>query len=228
MALLLNLRLFSTSVIVPALLGLIVSSAVAARGQEQQSSQQQGSQSQQSSQTQQSAQADPNSTATKPKDSDTTLGELPVKRRRVWTNDEVVGLRSPTDAYLADKDARAAAAARAAARAAAEVKLSKEDDSAKQAEPTVKLPITVEETEKLVKDKQDQISDEQAALDRLIKEMPDAPEDQKPAMQKEIDRITTDVPKVRQELRVLQDYLDKLVKARLNENAAPPPSPPSQ
>lgn len=195
--------------------------------QEQGSPSQQGSQTSQSAQTQASAQTDPNPTASQTKDA-AEIGALPIKRRKVWTNDEVVGLRSSADSYLAQREAQAAAEQRAAAQAATEVKLAKEDAAAKQAEPAVKLPTTLAETQKLVKDKEDQVNDEQAALARLIKEMPDAPEDQKPVMQKEIDRLTADVPKVRRELQVLQDYLDKLVKARLNESAAPPPSPRSQ
>lgn len=221
------LVLASVSALAP---GLLCRTASAAREHEQRFWQQQGSPSQQGSQTSQSAQTqgsaqtDPSPTASQTKDAD-EIGALPIKRRKVWTNDEVVGLRSPADSYRVQKEAQAAAEQRAAVQAATEVKLAKEDAAAKQADRAVKLPTTLAETQKLVKDKEDQVNDEQAALERLIKEMPDAPEDQKPVMQKEIDRLTADVPRVRRELQLFQDYLEKLIRAQLNEAPAAPPPP---
>src|SRR5271154_2005251 len=42
-------------------------------------------------------------------DSAPPIGALPVKRRKVWTNDEVVVLRTPADSYQVEKEAKEAA-----------------------------------------------------------------------------------------------------------------------
>lgn len=144
-----------------------------------------------------------------------------AKAKKVWTNEDVISLRTPADIYQAEKEAQEAAAARAAAKEAEEAKVRKEAD------PAIKLPATVEETTKLIKAKEDQIDDEQNALERLVKDLPNTPEDQKAAMQKEVDRVAGDLPKVRSELKVLQTHLEKLTKAQLNE-APPHTAPPSE
>lgn len=144
------------------------------------------------------------------------------KTGKVWTNEELVSLRTPADIYLMEKEAQEEAAAKAAAEEAA----AQEADAAKPAGTTVPLPATVEETQKLIKDKQEQISDEQSNLDRMTKELPDAPEDQKPAMQKEIDRMTTDLPKAQNDLKLLTDHLEKLNIAQ-PPRTPPAPTPPN-
>jgi hypothetical protein len=195
-----TLRKFSSSVFVAGLTflpGPALWSTVAGVQQERESSQQLPAPPEQSSQTQ---------------------PQQPVaKTKRVWTNEDVILLRTPADIYQTEKEAREAAAAQAAAKAAAEAK------PLKEAGPAIKLPATVEETLKLIKAKEDQIDDEQSALDRLVKELPNTPEDQKTAMQMEVDRVAADLPKVRDELKVLQTHLEKLTKTQPNE-AAPPPS----
>ncbi|MHB8499981.1 MAG: hypothetical protein ACYDCG_13155 [Candidatus Acidiferrales bacterium] len=166
---------------------------------------------QESSQQQQGAQQPANS-ATSPQPA--------PKRRKVWTNDDVISLRTPADVYLAEKAAQEAAAAEAAAKEAAEAKLVKE------AGLTEKLPATVEETRKLIAAKQNQITDDQEALDRYTAELPNEPAEHKDRMQAEIKRIPLDLPKERLELKELQDHLEKLTKAQLNEAPVSPASPP--
>jgi hypothetical protein len=144
-----------------------------------------------------------------------------AKAKRVWTNDDVILLRTPADIYQTEKEAREAAA-QAAAKKAPEAK------PVREADPAIKLPATVEETEKLIKAKEDQIDDEQSALERLVKELPNAPEDQKTAMQIEVDRVAADLPKVRNGLKILQAHLEKLTKTQLNEAAPPRTAPSSQ
>src|SRR5208282_3602993 len=46
-------------------------------------------------------------------------GQLPVKRRKVWSNDEVTSLRTPADTYRLEKEAQTAAEAEAALKEAA-------------------------------------------------------------------------------------------------------------
>jgi hypothetical protein len=147
------------------------------------------------------------------------------KTGKVWTNGELVSLRTPADIYLMEKEAQEEAAAKAAADKAAAQEAA-QGDAAKPAGTTVPLPATVEETQKLIKDKQEQISDEQSNLDRMTKELPDAPEDQKPAMQKEIDRMTADLPKAQNDLKQLTDHLEKLNTAQAQQ-APPAPTPPN-
>jgi len=145
-----------------------------------------------------------------------------AKTKRVWTNEDVILLRTPADIYQEEKEAREAAAAQAAAKEAEEAK------AVKEAGPAIKSPSTVEETLKLIKAKQDQINDEQSALERLVKELPNTPENQKTAVQMEVHRVTADLPKVRQELKILQTHLEKLTKTQLNEAAPPPAVSPSK
>jgi len=147
--------------------------------------------------------------------------QLPeAKQKKVWTNDDVVSLRTPSDVYLAEKEAQEAAAAEAA-KEAAKTKLGD------VARATEKLPATVEETRKLITAKVSQIADDQQALDRYTVELPSEPVERKDRMQEEITRITAALPKERSELKILQDHLEKLNKAQLNEAPAPPPVPPS-
>jgi hypothetical protein len=171
--------------------------------EEQQSSQTQ----QQPPQLQQSAQQPSNSQPPQ---------QPEAKKKKVWTNDDVVSLRTPADVYLAEKEAQEAAAVEAA-KEAAKTKLGD------AAGTTQKLPPTVEETRKLIAAKGSQIADDQQALDRYTVELPNEPTERKDRMQEEIKRITDGLPKERSELKILQDHLEKLNKAQVNDVPAPPP-----
>jgi hypothetical protein len=180
--------------------------AYAGRPQEQQTSQAQ----QQASQPQQSPQVSPlpqDSSAPKPK--------------KVWTNEDVVSLRSPADTYQAEKEAQQAADAEAAIKKA---ELAKQ---IKEAALTIKLPSTPEETQQSIKDKEGRIRDWQERLDRLNRTLPDALEPQKAATQKLIEEFTGDMQKDQLELKVLRDHLEDLTKTNSSEPSAAPPTPPS-
>ncbi|MFI5072572.1 MAG: hypothetical protein ACHP8A_16945 [Terriglobales bacterium] len=205
------LRKFSiSSLFFGAALSLGSSANLSAVGQNQQ---QQSSQTQQQpSQQQQSDQQRSNSRPAQ---------QPEAKQKKVWTNDDVVSLRTPSDVYLAEKEAQEAAAAEAAAKEAAKIRLGD------VARATEKLPPTAEETRKLIAAKDIQIADDQQALDRYTVELPNEPADRKDRMQKEIKRITAGLPKERSELKMLQDHLEKLYKTQLNEAPTSPPVPPS-
>lgn len=145
------------------------------------------------------------------------------KKHRVWTNDDVVSLRSPADTYLAEKEAQQAAHAEEAAKKLALAKQMKE------AGVTLDLPSTSEETQRLIKAKQDQIRDFQDAIDRLNKDLPDALQDRKPEIQKEIETFKGYLQKAQLELSVLQDHFQDLAKTQPSETppSPPAPSPPS-
>jgi hypothetical protein len=143
------------------------------------------------------------------------------KKHRVWTNDDVVSLRSPADTYLAEKEAQEAAHAEAAAKKVALAKQMKE------AGLTLDLPSTSEETQRLIKAKQDQIKDFQDAMDRLNKDLPDAPPDRKPEIQKEIETFSGYLQKAQLELSLFQDHLQDLAKTPPSETPSAPPAPSS-
>lgn len=181
-------------------------SAYAGRPKEQQTFQAQ----QEASQPQQNPQPSP-----PPQDPSTP------KPKKVWTNEDVVSLRSPADTYRAEKEAQEAADAEAAVKKA---ELAKQ---IKEAGLTIKLPSTPEETRRLIKDKEELIRASQERLDRLNHDLPEALEPQKTAMQKQIESLTVDVPKDQLELKVLQSHIEDLVKIAPNQPPSAPPKPPS-
>jgi len=150
------------------------------------------------------------------------IGALPVKRRKVWTNDEVVVLRTPTDNYLAEKEAKEAADAEAAAKEAAHKAAGK---SEKEPPLDIKLPATLEETEKMLKDTQIDAQEEIDALDKLHKELLDIPAEQQAEKQKQIDRLTGNLETSQRDVKALQEHLQVLREKSRRENL-PAPSPP--
>jgi hypothetical protein len=143
----------------------------------------------------------------------------PANIKKVWTNDDLESERSPMDQYLVDKETREAAdAAQAAADAIASEK----------AMAGLKTPATVEETQRAIDDTQQDIHDQNDALDRLNKELQSAPDVQKAGIQREIDRHTTGVQTSQQDLKVLQDHLRQLNRKSSSENPADSGKQPSQ
>lgn len=147
------------------------------------------------------------------------VGELPVKRRKVWTNDDVIETRTPADNYQIEKEAKEAAEAAA--------KLAPKPKATKEAPLQVQLPTSVEETQLLIKNAEQDISDEQASLASLHEELATVPEEQKKAKQKEIDIVTTELDRGRNQLKVLQDHLQALREKSPTENPPAAPPPPS-
>jgi hypothetical protein len=146
------------------------------------------------------------------------------KPKKIWTNDEVITLRSPADTYLAEKEAQEAADAKAAEKKA---ELAKQ---IKEASLTMTLPSTPEETQRQIKAREERIGDMQAALDRLNKDLLTTADDQKGATQKQIDQFTVNLQKAQLELKVLQDHLQRLTKTPSSElpgSPTVPPTPPS-
>ena len=145
----------------------------------------------------------------------------PANPHRVWTNDDVVLLRTPADNYQAEKEAREALEAAAAAKLAAQPK------PAKEVPPEIKLPVSVEQTRLLIKNKEQDVSDDQASLLSLNAELLGVSEEQKKAKQREIEIVAAELDRARNELKALQDHLVELHKPTASEKpAAPPPPPP--
>ena len=93
--------------------------------------------------------------------------QAPPKQHKVWSNEDVVSLRTPEDIYLAEKEAQEAAAAEAAAREAAGDKLTKELGL------TMTFPATAEETQQWIKAREQQMKEDHAMLERLNRELPE-------------------------------------------------------
>ncbi len=179
--------------------------AYAGQPQEQQSSQAQ----QQSSQPQQIPQPSP-----------PAQDPSAPKKRKVWTNDDVVSLRSPADNYQAEKEAQQAADAEAAVKKA---ELAKQ---IAEAGLSMKLPPTPEETQQLVKDKEERIKDLRDRLDRLNQDLPAAEGSKKAAIQLQIEAVTNDLTRIQLEVKVLRSHLEELAKTTPGEPGSAPVAPP--
>lgn len=144
------------------------------------------------------------------------------KHRKVWTNDDVVLLRTPADNYLAEKEAKEATKAEAAAKLAAQPK------AAKEVPLEINLPTSIEETQLLIKNKEQDISDDQATLASLNAELATAAEEQKKAKQKEIEIVAAELDRAQNEHKALQDHLVELHRPPASQTpTAPPPPPPN-
>jgi hypothetical protein len=128
------------------------------------------------------------------------------KPRKIWTNDDMPSLRTPADTYLAEKEARDAAAAEAV------TKKAELEKQTKRAVLTIDLPPTSEETQRLIKSKQDRIQELKNRLELLAQDSPDIPEKQKAANQKQIEEFTGESQALQLEVKVLQDHLQSLAK----------------
>ncbi|MGB2621267.1 MAG: hypothetical protein WA857_17950 [Candidatus Acidiferrum sp.] len=152
------------------------------------------------------------------------VGELPVKRRKVWTNDDVVTLRTPADNYEIEKEAEEAADAAAAKKEAAIRETLK---SEKQPPLDIKLPATAEETKQTIKNTQSDIHEETVVLQKLHQELLVAPASEQPQKQKDIDGLNALIDKSQRDLKALQDHLQSFPEKPQAENPAAPPQPPS-
>ncbi len=172
-------------------------------------------------QEQQSSQSQPQPTSQPPSQQSLQPQQPTLKPKKVWSNEDVILLRTPADDYQAEKEAQAVAEAQAAVKEAAQARLIKE------AGLTIKLPATAEETRLMIKTKEGEISEEQSGIERMNSELPATPADQKAAVQKEIDRVTAELGKDRVELEVLRNHFEKLNKMPTNQSSPVLPSPPS-
>jgi hypothetical protein len=143
------------------------------------------------------------------------------KPKKVWTNDDMPTLRSPADTYLAEKEAQESADAEAAAKRA---ELEKQ---IKRAGLTIDLPATAEETQRMIKSKQERLKELKDRLDQLNQGPLDAPENQKVANQRQIEEFTGDSEKLQLEVKILQDHLQTLAKTAPSPPPSALPTPPS-
>lgn len=152
------------------------------------------------------------------------------KQHKVWSNDDVIQIRTPADNYQMEKEAKEAADAKAAAKEAA---LRASLKSEKQPPLDIKLPATAEETEQMLKNTESDIQEETIIFDKMQKELLDTPATQQAQKQKEIDHLNGLIETSQRDLKALQDHLQALRAKSQKENspAAPtssptPPTPP--
>jgi hypothetical protein len=178
---------------------------------------QQSAQSQQqSSESQQQASEQP-----KPPETPAQPAASGPKPRKIWSNDDVVSLRTPADNYLAEKEMQKAADAEAATKKA---ELARQ---IKEAGLIVELPSTREETEGLIKIKEEQAKDLQVRLDLLNHDLPEAEATKKAPIQLQIEAVSHDLRKIQLEIKVLQSHLETFPKAVPGEAVSTPPTPPA-
>lgn len=140
------------------------------------------------------------------------------KQKKVWTNDEVIALRTPADNYQVAKEAKESADAAEAAKKAARAR------EIKEAGLSMVLPSTIEETERRIKAKQGDITERQEELKRLNDELAEATSGEVPVRQKQIESVNAYLHRVHLELEVLEQHLQSLAKAAPGET--PPAASP--
>jgi len=146
----------------------------------------------------------------------------PAKAKKIWTSEEVEGLRTPADTFMMEKEAGAAKEAAAKAAAAKEVPKAKRDTPLE-----IKLPPTADETRKMIGDMEADIQEETEALARSNKELEGAPAEGKAQIQNDIDRLTASLELARRELKALQDHLQRLTVEPQEESTRVAPKPAS-
>jgi hypothetical protein len=151
---------------------------------------------------------------TTPEPASTATPKPAPKPHKVWTDDDVATLRSPADDYLAQKEAQAQAEDSA--------KLHRAADPGDKSSPQAKLPNSLEEVERAIKDSLEDIRDQKDTLARLSKELHEIPEEQRVERTKQIERRTAVLQESEKELKSLQAKRDDLVvKAMIPVPATP-------
>ena len=182
-------------------------------------------QEQQQSQSQQPPPPPTPAQNSQPESQQTQAPDQPAaKQKKVWTEEDVILLRTPADNYQVEKEAKVAAEAEAAAKEVARKAAARPE---KETLLDIKLPATPEETEKMLKSAQDDIQEESVVLDKLQKEWLDAPAEQKAEKQKEIDRLTASLETLRRDVKALQDHLQTFPVKPQGENPPAAPQPPA-
>ncbi len=149
------------------------------------------------------------------------------KTRKTWTNDDLASLRSLADIYTEEKEAQAAEAAR----------LAKQATEAKQAgtakpstpagpPPALSKPKTRDDADNMIAWEDRDIEAQQEYIDRLRKELHEAPADQKERLQKMLQehiQILEDTRKEREALLEKKKEFEKLPPPGDNATTTPPP-----
>ena len=149
----------------------------------------------------------------------------PAKSAKVWTDDDVSSLRSPADAYVAEKSAESAAAADAAKQAAAAKQVAaKPAQPHDTAPPALSNPKTTEDADKMIAWEDRDIAAQQQFAQELQKQLDAAPPDQQEHLQKALQermQIIASTQRERDGIAAQKEKLEK--KPAAGSNAAAPP-----
>lgn len=145
-----------------------------------------------------------------------------AKSAKVWTDDDVSSLRSPADAYVAEKNAEDAAATKQAA--AAKQVAAKPAQPHDAAPPALSNPKTTEDADKMIAWEDRDIAAQQQFAQELQKQLDAAPPDQQEHLQKALQermQIIASTQRERDGIAAQKEKLEK--KPAAGSNAAAPP-----
>ncbi len=144
--------------------------------------------------------------------------EAKPKAKRVWTNEDMGGLRGPADEYADKKAAEAEKQAQLQQKAeAGKTAPAKTAEQKPSQEPKDYLPKTVQEAEQRLPEKLAEIDDTEQLIARFRAELDQATTDvARQQLQKQIDQKTTNLGEAREELSAIRTRLEDL---RANPNA---------
>jgi len=138
---------------------------------------------------------------------------------KVWTNDEVDSLRSPSDIYMAEKQRKEEDAPMAANK--------QESSSASTkppaAPPRLSNPKTVHDADGMIAWEKRDVDSQQEFVERLQKRLADAPDEEKERLQKLIREHTQSIADTRKEMEGLEAQRDALAKKAAAANGQPSP-----
>ncbi|HEV2488261.1 MAG TPA: hypothetical protein VGT03_00510 [Candidatus Acidoferrales bacterium] len=151
-----------------------------------------------------SAQASQQSTASP----DQKAKPAPAKTAKVWTEDDISSVRTPTDNYMDQEQTQAAAATAAATQKPhAAANAAKPDQP-----PMLSNPKTVADADKMIAWEQRDIDSQQEYLEKLQKQVEDAPPDQRAHLQDWIAQEIKTIADTRREMEGLQTQKKDLEK----------------
>jgi tRNA U34 5-carboxymethylaminomethyl modifying GTPase MnmE/TrmE len=136
-----------------------------------------------------------------------------IHKIKIWTNEDLIALRSPADLYILQKEAQAT---------------DSEAETLMSCFAFGPPQQSLEDTQRAIQETQQSIRDSEDAIAQSRNTIEDAPEALKARNQRELDRRNAELETSRQQLRALQEHLRELTKQSANENSATPAAPPHE
>jgi septal ring factor EnvC (AmiA/AmiB activator) len=141
------------------------------------------------------------------KPEDSAPAKTQTHQVKVWTNEDLIALRTPMDIYLLQKEAQAAGDAA---------------NSLMSCFAWNSPAVTPEETQKEIQDAQQAIHDNEEAIAQVKKELETGPDNLKARNEKELERLTSELKTSQDRLNALQEQLRAQTNQPAEEQAAPP------
>lgn len=138
----------------------------------------------------------------------------PVKKPKVWTNDNIGAVRTPADKYDDQQEANTAQETPAKPPNGQPVSPSGDAASPKDA------PKTVQESDQLIAQKQSEITSQQGYLEEIEKEATNGSDADKERLQGRIESRTLYLDRMRSDLSDLQKQRDTLAKQGSDNGSA--------